>query len=1593
MKLLRLPLLFILVSGVGLSVSGQANFVEDFDSGTPAGWTDSYSNISTQACSGSSERDNIYSGSSTGDMTSPTATSNGTDVTFAFDYKIVDWSAATAATAAGWGTIELQYNVNSGGWTTFHTINDGNHVTANTCANVSETIAAANVPNGATVQFRIYNTWAAGDYYMYLDNVSITQVIACPTPSSMAAGSVTATSANLTWTAGASETTWDLEWKAGADFTPDNSEEDGSASPTTTPAHSLSSLTANTTYYVYYRADCGGSGTSTWVGPFTFTTACGAVTTFPSTADMSTHVPNACWSEAGSGEVADGPTGTTSDWRGSRSYQNSGGSTVNSNAINLYQNVDREWLLSEQYDLSSGGPYQLRVEVAVTDWASSGGPTTTPDNMGSDDEVKLLMSTDGGASWSTLTTWNAGNQPSVNGTEYTEDLTAQSGTVQFAVWGSDGTTDDSEDYDFHIGVFVVEDIPACPTPSTMAAGSVAATTANLTWMENGSATTWNLEWKAGADFTPGTGAEDGSTSPTTTPAYSMSSLTAQTTYYVYYQADCGGSGTSNWVGPYTFTTPCAAATDFSENFDATATEEVPGCWTELIDNGASSFAYADVRASNSNSGANSLTMYNSGSSSTSNIIIVSPVLSNLNAGTHRLRFYAKNNSATQDIEVGTITDPADGSTFTSLQSVDINTTYAEYTVDFSSYPGSDTYVAIRRLSTSTYTYVYLDDVVWEAIPTLPNCSVLSSPADASTDIAVATNLSWASNIDATGYKLSIGTTMGGTDILNASDLGNVTSYDPPADLAFGQTYYVTLIAYNANGDATSCTETSFTTIDGCVTASTPADASTDIGIVSSASWSAVTGATGYKVSIGTSAGGTDVVNAADNGNATTYDMSGASLAYSTTYHITIVAYNANGDATGCSSTSFTTEADPTQMAPYSETFNASIPGIWGQSATAGGPWVMGGTFAWNTTGCNVTPSDHTGNAGNYVALDFSTTGGTDAGVILEMPPVNISALTTPYLEFYHFMCGTGYSPLNELHVEAWNGSSWSNVASIINGTAAWQEFSYNLTTHVYSTNLVKIRFRAEGGGSSDVYYGDQALDDISIQEAPVTPPNCDAAMTSPTDAATGVGIGAAISWSAATGSATGYKIQIGTTMGGSEFLTQTDAGNVLTYDPANDFAFNTTYYVNITPYNGNGDANSGCTEYSFTTTDGCVTATTPADAATDISLTSSISWSALGVAGYKVSIGTTAGGTDIVNAHDNGTATTYDMSSASLANSTTYYITIVGYNDVGDATGCSSTSFTTVAPPPANDECAGAFVIDLANSTVSGNSNNATESQTGCNGTEDDDVWFTFTALADGDATITVSPTGTDPINDIIFEFASGSCGSLTNITCRDGSGTSSDEVLTQAVTNGTTYFIRVYSYYGAGDEGEFTVNVSTNVLPVEMTSFTAKAEGTVNRLEWSTASEENNARFDVERSTNGVDFETIGQVEGNGTTVEVSNYNFVDEASATVSYYRLRQVDFDGNYEHSNIVVVKREAGNNNVTMFPIPVQDRLTVQYTATANEDMTITVTDATGRIVVSKAVTAIQGENQFNLNLNELPSGSYFVRLQSDNSNIIRTIIKQ
>ncbi|MFK7947394.1 MAG: fibronectin type III domain-containing protein, partial [Saprospiraceae bacterium] len=215
-------------------------------------------------------------------------------------------------------------------------------------------------------------------------------------------------------------------------------------------------------------------------------------------------------------------------------------------------------------------------------------------------------------------------------------------------------------------------------------------------------------------------------------------------------------------------------------------------------------------------------------------------------------------------------------------------------------------------------------------------------------------------------------------------------------------------------------------------------------------------------------------------------------------------------------------------------------------------------------------------------------------------------------------------------------------------------------------------------------------------------------------------------------------------------------------------------------------------------------------------------------------------------------------------------------------------------------------------------------------------------------------------------------------------------------LTGTTTYYVYYQSSCGGEDSewvGPYTF-MTIAPLPVELTYFTAKAENANNLLQWQTASEENNSHFEVERSTDGINFETIGQVAGNGTTFETSNYSFVDEQPELVSYYRLRQVDFDGNYEYSKIEVVERnQIGNTQVTLYPIPVRDVLMIDYESTTAETMTITIVDVTGRVVMTREFTAAKGENTYRLDMTTFVAGTYFVQIKSSVGVNTNTIIKQ
>lgn len=210
---MRRFLLFVFLI-ISADFYSQIAISENFNASTtlPSGWTSNrFSGTATQSCEGNSFRCSLYSGttSTTGTLSSPnyTSISNGQNVVVTFDYKIVNFSAATVATPAGWGNLQVQISQDNGvNWTTEFTLNDSNHTVSNVCANKSFTIPASSVLNGSDFKLRFLTTWSSGDYYFYVDNINASQSSSVPNCNAVImipannATNVSETT-NLTWSA------------------------------------------------------------------------------------------------------------------------------------------------------------------------------------------------------------------------------------------------------------------------------------------------------------------------------------------------------------------------------------------------------------------------------------------------------------------------------------------------------------------------------------------------------------------------------------------------------------------------------------------------------------------------------------------------------------------------------------------------------------------------------------------------------------------------------------------------------------------------------------------------------------------------------------------------------------------------------------------------------------------------------------------------------------------------------------------------------------------------------------------------------------------------------------------------------------------------------------------------------------------------------------------------------------------------------------------------------------------------------------------------------------------------------------------------
>jgi len=184
-------------------------------------------------------------------------------------------------------------------------------------------------------------------------------------------------------------------------------------------------------------------------------------------------------------------------------------------------------------------------------------------------------------------------------------------------------------------------------------------------------------------------------------------------------------------------------------------------------------------------------------------------------------------------------------------------------------------------------------------------------------------------------------------------------------------------------------------------------------------------------------------------------------------------------------------------------------------------------------------------------------------------------------------------------------------------------------------------------------------------------------------------------------------------------------------------------------------------------------------------------------------------------------------------------------------------------------------------------------------------------------------------------------------------------------------------------DEARVTISVRSYILPIELLNFSATVL-TDQRvgLAWVTTNELGHGYFEVQRSPNGRDWEVIGNVYGEGDSASSNSYNVIDPKPENgYNYYRLKQVDRNGDFKLFNVISVKtREEVLNEVILFPNPTVDRMTVK--GQSAELARLSIFNSMGQIQTQHVKITKDSDSQFTLDLEDLPAGYYILRTATE-----------
>jgi hypothetical protein len=198
-----------------------------------------------------------------------------------------------------------------------------------------------------------------------------------------------------------------------------------------------------------------------------------------------------------------------------------------------------------------------------------------------------------------------------------------------------------------------------------------------------------------------------------------------------------------------------------------------------------------------------------------------------------------------------------------------------------------------------------------------------------------------------------------------------------------------------------------------------------------------------------------------------------------------------------------------------------------------------------------------------------------------------------------------------------------------------------------------------------------------------------------------------------------------------------------------------------------------------------------------------------------------------------------------------------------------------------------------------------------------------------------------------------------------------------------------------AGVSGQYITAYDPSIIPVELISFNLKLAGNNVDLTWETASEINNRGFEIERSTNNITYSKIGYVKGAGTSVEKNSYSFRDKNPGSGKfYYRLKQLDYDGSFEYSNVLIAETELPQqfSLEQNYPNPFNPVTNIRINIPTDNFVSLDIYNAIGQKVASVFNGSLKaGTHNFSFDAKSLNSGIYYYKITSGNFSAVKKMI--